>query len=65
MARILFHNPKVLVLDEISSSVDVAIEAKFYRACKERNILVLSIGHRDSLKAFHDEVIDLGNSAPQ
>jgi ATP-binding cassette subfamily D (ALD) long-chain fatty acid import protein len=54
MARVLFHKPQLAFLDEISSSVSTNVEAKFYVACKQRGINVVSIGHRESLMQHHD-----------
>lgn len=61
-ARVLLIEPAILFLDEASSALDEASEAQLYRllrAARWRPTIV-SIGHRSTLRAFHDEVLDLG-----
>ena len=37
------------VLDEATSALDVASETKLYLKCKQLDITVVSVAHRDSL----------------
>eukprot|EP00736_Rhodelphis_marinus_P011823 Rmarinus@m.11012 len=55
-ARILFHRPAFAILDEATSSVDVAHEALMYDKCRTLGIGVLSVGHRASLESLHDRI---------
>jgi ATP-binding cassette subfamily D (ALD) long-chain fatty acid import protein len=59
MARVLLQRPKLALLDEISSMVDLSTEKIFYQLCAQAGIRVLSIGHRASLEQFHDAVFDI------
>ncbi|ETN79465.1 ABC transporter, ATP-binding protein [Necator americanus] len=59
-ARVLFHSPKVAVLDEATSSIDVEDERNLYELLKENKISYISTGHRETLPHFHDIELKLG-----
>jgi len=48
------------VLDEATSQVDVAMEWLLYTTCCQLNITLLSVGHRDSLRQFHQLELRIG-----
>jgi vitamin B12/bleomycin/antimicrobial peptide transport system ATP-binding/permease protein len=54
-ARALIQKPDWLFLDEATSAVDEATEARLYRLVRERlaETTVFSVGHRATLRAFH------------
>jgi putative ATP-binding cassette transporter len=54
-ARALVHKPAWLFLDEATSAVDEATEARLYRLLVERlpGTTVVSVGHRATLRRFH------------
>ncbi|XP_064623835.1 lysosomal cobalamin transporter ABCD4-like [Lineus longissimus] len=52
--RLFFHQPKFAVLDEATSAIGLTAERAMYEKCHEFGITVISVGHRDSLKAYHD-----------
>jgi vitamin B12/bleomycin/antimicrobial peptide transport system ATP-binding/permease protein len=54
-ARALVHKPDWLFLDEATSAVDEATEARLYRLVRERlaGTTVFSVGHRGTLRPFH------------
>jgi putative ATP-binding cassette transporter len=60
-ARVLLHKPDYLFLDEATSALDADNEARLYRLFTERlpNAAIVSIAHRDSLAAFHNETLDI------
>jgi putative ATP-binding cassette transporter len=60
-ARVLLHKPQWVFLDESTSALDLANEAHFYQLLKERlpKCSIVSVGHRPSLKEFHDRVINI------
>ncbi|CAF3652243.1 unnamed protein product [Rotaria socialis] len=43
----------LVFLDEITSSLDVDTEMKMYNYLVERNLTLISIGHRESLRKYH------------
>ncbi|HXQ52919.1 MAG TPA: ABC transporter ATP-binding protein/permease [Stellaceae bacterium] len=60
-ARVFLAEPALVVLDEATSALDEAAEAELYvrlRAATWRPT-VISVGHRLSLRAFHDQAIDI------
>ncbi|KAK6033440.1 ABC transporter, ATP-binding protein [Ostertagia ostertagi] len=54
IARVLFHRPPFVFLDEATSSLSIDAEAAIYTLLKEEGINYISTGHRKSLKEFHD-----------
>ncbi len=60
-ARVLLARPDLIFLDEASSALDEPDEARLYRLLRARHpdAAIVSVGHRESLKALHDRVIDL------
>jgi putative ATP-binding cassette transporter len=64
-ARVLLHKPDYLFLDEATSALDAENEARLYRLFMERlpKAAIVSVAHRESLAAFHDETLDVERSA--
>ncbi len=58
-ARLLLNSPRFVVLDEATSALDVATEKHLYRLLSEREMAFVSVGHRPTLAAFHDVVLEL------
>ncbi len=58
--RALLVRPALLFLDEASSALDSAAEAKLYGALIERlpRSILVSVGHRDSLGDYHGRRLD-------
>jgi len=67
-ARALVQKPEWLFLDEATSAVDEATEARLYRLVRERlaETTVFSIGHRTTLHHFHTRrlVVQLAGNDP-
>ena len=65
-ARILLIKPALLFLDEATSALDEVCEARLYgllRSAPWRPTIV-SVGHRSTLRAFHDQVLDIAAFSP-
>jgi putative ATP-binding cassette transporter len=62
-ARVLLHKPDWLFLDESTASLDPVNEAAMYGLLAERlpSVTIVSVAHRESVAAFHDKVLDLGD----
>ncbi|SBO44686.1 ABC transporter ATP-binding protein/permease [Cyanobium sp. NIES-981] len=58
-ARLLLNGPRFVVLDEATSALDVATERHLYQLLLERDMAFVSVGHRPTLTAFHDTVLEL------
>lgn len=57
--RILLSRPQVILLDEATAALDEDTEAHLYRLVRARlpNSIIVSIGHRNTLAAFHQHTI--------
>lgn len=58
-ARLLVNQPAYAVLDEATSALDVENEANLYGQLKHLGIHYISVGHRPSILAYHDKVLEL------
>lgn len=63
MARVLLANPSLVLLDESTSALDLENEARLYKLLIERGVAIVSVGHRDSLRQYHDRVLRLEGGA--
>ncbi|KTC12258.1 ABC transporter ATP-binding protein [Pseudomonas marginalis ICMP 9505] len=59
--RALLARPAVLFLDESTSAMDAANEARCYQLLKEMlpETILISVGHTVSLEGFHQQVLEL------
>uniref|UniRef100_A0A158R4F2 ABC transporter domain-containing protein n=1 Tax=Syphacia muris TaxID=451379 RepID=A0A158R4F2_9BILA len=53
-ARLLYHKPIFVILDEATSSVDIDMEKLMYEQLKKEGITYMSAGHRPALASYHD-----------
>jgi putative ATP-binding cassette transporter len=62
-ARVLLHRPDWVFLDESTSMLDKQNEALMYGLIKEHlpGCTVISVGHRDTLAAYHDAVVNMAD----
>ena len=58
-ARLLLNGPRIVVLDEATSALDVGTERHLYALLSQRDMAFVSVGHRPTLTAFHDTVLEL------
>ncbi len=58
-ARLLLNGPRFVVLDEATSALDVTTEKHLYDLLCQREMAFVSVGHRPTLTAFHDTVLEL------
>jgi putative ATP-binding cassette transporter len=59
LARLILNRPRFAMLDEASASLDSANEVMLYNILAETGTTLLSVGHRESLRAYHDRVLEL------
>jgi putative ATP-binding cassette transporter len=57
--RAIVNQPDVLIMDESTSALTEADEEVMYRLLKAKlpNVTIISVGHRSTLKAFHDKEV--------
>jgi putative ATP-binding cassette transporter len=58
-ARLLLNGPAFVVLDEATSALDVTTEKRLYELLVQREMAFVSVGHRPTLKDYHDTVLEL------
>jgi putative ATP-binding cassette transporter len=58
-ARLLLAKPGYAILDEATSALDGPNETQLYRELQTAGTTYISVGHRPSLRAFHDQVLEL------
>jgi ATP-binding cassette subfamily B protein RaxB len=59
LARALYRRPKVLVLDEATSHLDVASEQKVSQVLRDLSITRIVVAHRPQTLALLDRVVEL------
>ena len=60
IARLLFHRPRFVILDECTSAVSHAMERQLYILCKEYGIGYITISHRPVLQEYHSQFLQIG-----
>jgi ABC-type uncharacterized transport system fused permease/ATPase subunit len=50
----------VAILDESTSALSLDVEEFVYRRCVDLGMTLISVGHRKSLKKFHQSILQLG-----
>lgn len=60
-ARLLISNQPYAILDESTSALDSENETNLYSLIKESGIFFISVGHRDSIRKFHDKLLYIEN----
>ncbi len=61
-ARLLLNSPRFAVLDEATSALDIETEKRLYGLLKKRELSMISVGHRPSLKDFHQNILELSGN---
>ena len=58
-ARLLINKPGFAILDEATSALDIANEKALYQLLAALDIRYISVGHRPSLAAYHNQILTL------
>ncbi|MEM9766947.1 MAG: ABC transporter ATP-binding protein/permease [Cyanobacteria bacterium P01_D01_bin.71] len=58
-ARLLLHAPRYALLDEATSALDLDNETRLYLALQATTTTYISVGHRSSLRQYHQQVLEL------
>jgi ABC-type bacteriocin/lantibiotic exporter with double-glycine peptidase domain len=59
LTRALVRNPKILVLDEATSGIDVNLERFIFEQISKLDVIIISIAHRNTALEFSDNILDL------
>jgi len=60
IARLFYHHPRFVVLDEATSAVSPDVEALMYASAQEEGITVITISHRYTLSKYHSLLLKIG-----
>ena len=60
--RLLLNSPRFAVLDEATSALDINTEKHLYSLLSNRELAIISVGHRPTLKDFHESVLELSGN---
>ena len=60
MARLLYHEPRYALVDEGTSAVSSDVEGLLYESAKAKEITLITISTRASLKKYHAFNLNLG-----
>jgi len=58
-ARLFLRNPRFVFLDEATSALDEDNQNRLYELIRESGIGFISVGHRETLRRFHERVLQL------
>ena len=58
-ARVLAHEPRIVILDEATSALDSANEAALYERLRASGTTLISIAHRPAVLKHHTHVLEL------
>mgnify|MGYP003644328318 CR=1 FL=1 len=56
LSRLFYHLPQFAVLDEATSSLSEPMESLVYSLCKKFKISTISVGHRETLRRYHNKL---------
>ncbi|CAG7733533.1 unnamed protein product [Allacma fusca] len=57
--RVFLHRPIIALLDEATSALPLNMEDIVYKECQRLGITLVSVGHRESLRSYHDVLLTL------
>ncbi|MFH7029227.1 MAG: ABC transporter ATP-binding protein/permease [Heteroscytonema crispum UTEX LB 1556] len=58
-ARLLLNRPRYAFLDEATSALDLQNEKHLYQQLQQSEITFISVGHRESLLNYHQQVLEI------
>ena len=59
LARALYHEPEVIIIDETFSSVDEKSEEKIIKQLRKKKFTVILISHRMSSQKYVDKIYNI------
>ena len=61
IARVLFKNPKFVILDESTNAVSTDVEDYLFEKKKKKKITFITLSHRPLLMKYHDYLLTIKN----
>ncbi|KAI5963482.1 PXA1 [Candida pseudojiufengensis] len=65
IARILFKNPKLVILDEATNAVSTDVEDYLFELLKLKKIPFITLSHRPLLMKYHDYILEIEDNENQ
>ncbi|KAG2392541.1 hypothetical protein C9374_011266 [Naegleria lovaniensis] len=62
LARLFYHKPKFIIMDESTSACDVNVEELIYDSLVKQGSTLISVGHRPTLIQFHTHMLEIDGS---
>ncbi|KAK6457419.1 ABC transporter transmembrane region 2-domain-containing protein [Scheffersomyces xylosifermentans] len=59
IARVLFKNPKVVILDESTNAVSTDVEDYLFELLQKKKISFITLSHRPLLMKYHDFILEI------
>lgn len=60
LARVLFHRPRIVFLDEATNALDKELVEIFFEECRISGVTTVTVSHnRESLYQFHNHVLEI------
>lgn len=63
LARVLFHRPKIVVLDESTNAMSTDIEDYLFELLQQKRITFLTLSHRPLLMKYHHAVLKVSSES--
>ena len=61
--RMFYHSPSLAILDEATSAVSLDVVELLYSECVQRQMTLISVAHRESVRKFHSHNLVLHGTA--
>lgn len=61
IARVLFKNPKFVILDESTNAVSTDVEDYLFELLQKKKISFITLSHRPLLMKYHDFILEIKN----
>ncbi|EGV64044.1 ATP-binding cassette long-chain fatty acid transporter pxa1 [Yamadazyma tenuis] len=59
LARVLFKNPRFVILDESTNAVSTDVEDYLFELLQKKKITFITLSHRPLLMKYHDSVLEI------
>lgn len=59
LARVVYHHPMFVILDECTSSISIDLESEIYQHLQSIGVTTITLSERDSILKFHNFVLKL------
>ena len=64
IARVLFKNPKFVILDESTNAVSTDVEDYLFELLQKKKITFITLSHRPLLMKYHDFILEIKRTPP-